>query len=262
MTDTYTIDLSVCQGIIEETRILLGIWQPGMRGTELYTIALASGHFPSMSASRLQTVISRAFAQRYLSHDGAPATRLKSLEDALSSREFTQLLFLYTCRAERVLADFVRDIYWPFYAAGRESISNEEAKAFVVRAVQEGKTATPWPESTIERMASNLTGTCGDFGLLEGGHRRVRKLLPYRIEPRIAALLAYDLHFDGLGDNRVIGHTDWALFGLERDEVLAELKRLALKGLLIVQSAGGVTRVSWSYKNMEKLIDVLAQGEF
>ena len=58
----------------------------------------------------------------------------------------------------------------------------------------------------------------------------------------------------------MLSHPDWALFGMERDDVLDEMKRLALKGLLIVQSAGGVTRISWPHKTMEELADVLAHG--
>jgi hypothetical protein len=42
--------------------------------------------------------------------------------------------------------------------------------------------------------------------------------------------------------------------------VLEELKRLSLKGMLIVQAAGDVIRISWKQPNMEALCDVLAQG--
>ena len=60
----------------------------------------------------------------------------------------------------------------------------------------------------------------------------------------------------------MLAHPDWLLFGLEREDVLAELKRLALHGLFIVQAAGEVVKISWPYKSMEELIDVLTQGEF
>ena len=45
-----------------------------------------------------------------------------------------------------------------------------------------------------------------------------------------------------------------------REDVLEEMKRLSLKGWLIVQAAGDVIRVSWKLPNMETLCDVLAQG--
>ena len=59
----------------------------------------------------------------------------------------------------------------------------------------------------------------------------------------------------------VLNHEDWKLFGLERDDVLEEMKRLSLKGLvIIIQSAGDVVRVGWKQRDMEELCDVLAKG--
>ena len=83
---------------------------------------------------------------------------------------------------------------------------------------------------------------------------------PSRLESKDAAYLAYDLHFSSLGDNSVIGHADWALFGLTRTDVRDELKRLSLKGYIIMQAAGDVSRIGWHYKNMEELTDVIAQS--
>jgi hypothetical protein len=47
------------------------------------------------------------------------------------------------------------------------------------------------------------------------------------------------------------------LFGLEKDDVLQELKRLALRGEIILQSAAAVTHIGWKYKTMEDLGDGL-----
>ena len=43
-------------------------------------------------------------------------------------------------------------------------------------------------------------------------------------------------------------------------DVLEEIKRLSLKGLLIVQAAGDVIRISWKQQDMEALCDVLTQS--
>jgi len=257
----YTTQLQAGAGLIEETHLLLELWQQGMSSSELTQAALRSGRFPNVSARRLRNIVAEAFAPRYLIDDAKPAALLKSLRDPLSRREFEQVLFLYTCRANAILSDYVRDVYWAAYSAGRSQVSNEEARTWVVRANQDGKTAHSWSAETIERVAGYLTRCCADFSLLQGGALKARRILPYWIEPRTAAILAYDLHFAGLGDNAVLVHPDWTLFGLERMDVLEELKRLALKGLLIVQSAGGVTKISWQLSSMEGLIDVLAHDE-
>ncbi len=96
--------------------------------------------------------------------------------------------------------------------------------------------------------------------MLERGSRSRRNILPLRISTCVAAYLAHELHFSGLGDNALLSHKDWQLFGLSRDEVLEEIKRLSLTGLLMVQAAGDVIRISWKQPDMEALCDVLAQG--
>ena len=257
---TYTSKLGAGLGMIEETRILLDLWNEGMDSSALNSAALNSGRFPGISARRLRNLIMDCFAPRYLVNGATPALMLKALGRALSSREYEQLMFLFTCRAHVILADFVRDVYWPAYASGHDTLNNDEARVFVVQANQDGKTSAPWSDTTIQNVAGYLTGCCADFGLLERGVRRVRRILPYHLEPRVATILGYDLHFTGISDNRVIENEDWALFGLEPADVLAELKRMALKGLVIVQAAGGATWVGWEYKSRGDMTYALAQG--
>jgi hypothetical protein len=64
----------------------------------------------------------------------------------------------------------------------------------------------------------------------------------------------------GVGDNALLTHADWKLFGLEREDVLDEIKRMSLKGLLIVQAAGDMIRISWKHQSMEALLDVITEG--
>ena len=256
----YTTQLQAGLGLIQETRLLLDIWNDGMSPGALYQQALQSGLFPNISARRLRNVVVECFAPRYLIHEGRPANYLKRLSPVFPTAELTQLFFLYTSRANRILADFVREVYWERYGAGGELVSNEDVKAFIRRGIDDGKTAVRWSESTIKRVSSYLLGCCADYGLLGKRTLNGRHIVPYRIEPKVAAYLAHDLHFAGLGDNAVTADAEWQLFGLSTDDVREEFKRLSLKGYFIHQSAGTVTHIGWKHKHMEEFVDVLAQG--
>ncbi len=63
----------------------------------------------------------------------------------------------------------------------------------------------------------------------------------------------------GLGDNQILTHEDWQLFGLTPDDVRDLLKRLSLQGLLILQSAGDVVHVGWTCKTLDELSDVITR---
>ncbi len=258
-TRFYTTRLQAGLGLIEETRLLLGIYRPGMTPVQLGAAALASGQFPLVSARRLRNVVAECFATRYLKDPGvAPA--LKNLLQRFTAAELNQLLFLYTARANPILADFVREVYWARYSAGRNDINLDDARTFVLNSVREGKTQKPWSDSTMKRVSTYLVGCCADYGLLTRTGRTQRSITAYRIQPKVAAYLAYELKFSGLGDNQIVGHPDWELFGLEREDVRELLKRLSLQGLIIFQAASHVVHIGWTYKTMEEVIDVITQG--
>jgi hypothetical protein len=255
----YTTQLQAGLGLLEETKQLLQVYQPGMSASQLYEAALASGRFPLVTARRLRNIVVECFAPRYM-RDPYVATRLKSLVDRFSPTELNQVLFIYTARANLVLADFVREVYWARYSAGRNDLQLEDARTFVANSVREGKTQKPWSETTIKRISSYLMGCCADYGLLTTTGRNQRSITACRILPKVAAYLAYDLKFSALGDNQIVSSSDWDLFGLERADVRDLLKRLSLQGLLIFQAASDVVHIGWTYKSMEELIDVIAQG--
>ncbi|RMH79238.1 MAG: DUF1819 family protein [Calditrichaeota bacterium] len=257
---TYTTRLQAGLGLIPETKQLLSLWTEGMSASELTKYALAVGAFSNISSRRLKNIVIEGFASRYLTKEEYPAKFLKRLSNKLTPRAFGQILFIFTCRANPILFDFICEVYWNAYAAGNESLTNEQSRNWVRRAIENGKTTTPWSESTVIRVGRYLTGACADFGLLENVSKDNRRIIPFYILDEVAVFLAYDLHFAGLGDNSVISHPDWGLFGLTRDDVLDELKRLALQGWFIVQSGGGVIRIDWQYNSMEEVVDVLAQG--
>jgi hypothetical protein len=87
-----------------------------------------------------------------------------------------------------------------------------------------------------------------------------REILPIRIHSSTVSYLAYTLHLNGLGDNAVIGHQNWQIFGLEPSDVREEFKRLSLNGWIIFQAAGDVVKIGWNYNSMDEVIDVIAQG--
>lgn len=256
----YDTNLAMGLGLINETKILLEAWAPHTGADELYKKVLELGLFSNVSAYRLRNIVVRCFANRYLVKDGGPAADLKRLLSNIAQPEIAQLFFIYTCRANPILADFVRTVYWGNYESAVDVITKENAEEFIRRAIDDGKTPSRWAEGQIVRMGRYLTGCCSDFVLLGGASTKGRRILPFRISPSVAAYLAYDLHFSGVGDNALLTHEDWRLFGLAREDVLEEIKRLSLKGLLIVQAAGDVIRISWKQQNMEALCDVLTQS--
>ena len=117
-TKPYMTQLQAGLGLVNETKTLLDLWAPGMTSVQLQQAALESGRFPSVTARRLRNVIVECFAPRYLVSQGAPASHMKRLAKGMTTADLTQLMLVYTSRANPVLGDFVRQIHWARYAGG------------------------------------------------------------------------------------------------------------------------------------------------
>lgn len=261
MKQQYASTINAGLGLLDDAPRLLELWQPGMTTDELRQKALQSGRFPNMTARRLRNFVVEGFGGVFLVEDGYPAKHLRVLSPVLAPATFNQLVFLHTCRRHAIIDDFVREVYWSLYATGRTHIQYEDAHQFVELAVQDGKTTTYWSEGTIKRVAGYLLSYCADFKLVEQTRKQQREIRPIRIQPTVAVYLAYDLHFQGVGDNALLTHEDWALFGLERADVLEELRRMALQKWIILQTAAGITRIDWLCDSMEDVIDVIVERE-
>lgn len=260
-TTSYTTQLQAGLGMLDETRELLSLWSPGDNATTLFQRALESGRFPSLSARRLRNIIAECFCPRYMSDGDDVTAFLRDVVHALAVNELRQLCLIYTCRANPIVADFVRQVYWSGYTAGRRLITNAQAREFVDEAIRDGRTAVSWSDTTRKRVAGYLTGTLADFGLLESAGRGDRELKAMRLEQRIAGILAYDLHFKGVADNSLVLRGEWSLFGLEPHDVTEVLKRLSLQNWLVFQSAGASVRLGWMFATRKELAGAINSGQ-
>jgi hypothetical protein len=255
----YTTQFQAGLGMIHETMDLLRLWEPGMGARDLSRKAVAEGTFARTTARRTENIVTEMFAPRYLVQDGRPAAWLKKLvERGATHEDLKQLFYLYTARAQRILYDFVAEAYWPRYATGGSHLGKNESVRFIEKALVDGRMQKRWTDSTIKRVSGYLLGVCADMGLLEEGARSDRAIRHFAIRPKVALYLAHELHFSGLGDRSVTSHPDWALFGLEPNESLNEVKKLAHDGHLIIQAAADLVQIAWKYKTMEDCIDAIA----
>ena len=172
-------------------------------------------------------------------------------------RNLFNFSFLFTCRANLILADFVSHVYWELYAGGYDYISTEHAENFILDSINEGKMEKRWEESTIKRQTSYLIGCCVDFGLLEKGRGETKQIKPFYLSDALKLYLTYDLHLSGLSDSALISHKNWSFFGFKPSDVLNELRTLSQKGFFIIQSGGGVTTISWKNFDMNDLCNAI-----
>ncbi|MEQ2007012.1 MAG: BrxA family protein [Limisphaerales bacterium] len=256
----YTTNLSKAQGMVPETLELLELWEPGMSVGALKARVRAMGALGKATQVRVDDLVGRGFAQRYLTGDGKPAEWLRHLLLTRAPRGLLrQLTLIYTARANLILHDFIREVFWPKYSSRAGEVAKQDARDFIDRAVSRGALEKRWSDSMVERVTRYLLGTLVDFELIADnrfGHRQIR---PMFIMPETVVFLAHELHFGGADDEEIVRHRDWGLFGLSPADVISSLEKAATQGHLFVQHSGSLLRVEWKHQTMEEMLDALAR---
>tara|TARA_R110002096_G_scaffold70955_6_gene169925 strand:- start:38 stop:826 length:789 start_codon:yes stop_codon:yes gene_type:complete len=256
----YTTQLAAGLGMIPETIELLRIWDPKFTASSFVDFAVSEGVFSSATARRSRNIVAEMFAPRFMAEGGDVAKRLQFLlANQFPVDGFAQLFFLQAARAQRMLADFVIEVYWPRYSAGARNLNWTDAFDFISRALDNGLMEKRWSESTIKKNSGYLVSVCADFGLLDEGRGKTRLIRHYSLRSDVLLYLLHDLRFSGLGDMSIMQHRDWALFGLEPGDVMKLVLSLSHDGHLVAQSSGSVIQISWKYKTMEDCLDALVK---
>ena len=257
----YTTELSKGQGAIPEMLAVLDVWEPGIKVVDLKQKVLDTGAIARATAVRVKDIVGRVFSSRFLKDDAKPAVNIKRLlQGGLRPSQLTQIFLIYTCRANDILNDFICEVYWDKYGAGSTYIQRQDALDFIEASTTKGIISPRWSETMMLRVARYLTGCLTDFGMAGDDKGGKRELIPFTISPLAALYLTYEIHFSGASDNTILEHPDWKLFGLEPQDVVNELQRVA-NPHFIPQYSGDLLRVSWKYKSMEDALDAIIAAE-
>lgn len=258
MTATYDSNLLKGTGLVQETLSLLDAYRPGLSKAEFARYVREYDLLGKATQARVDDVINASFARRYLSLGDDVVEALKRLRtNHVGLEAFTQLLYVYTARANPILADFVRQVYWPVKRSGSQEIRVEQTIDFIQEAQHKGLIVKPWSAITQREVARRLTACLADFKLIEPVSKVIRPFVPLDLT---VLFLTHELHFRGLSDTDLLFHPDWEVLGLNREEVVQRLQRLAQRGHFIIQYSGELLAVSWKYNTLSEAADAISRS--
>jgi len=170
-----------------------------------------------------------AINHRYLAV--APQWIAGGLMDATAagnqSPDFVSLAYLYFALRNRLVFLFVTRFLWAQWQTGGTRLTHRDALRFLYDLADEEPQVSAWHEATKKKMASTLSSSLRDFGILKGTQTR------YIQRPSIALTTAYHLlcvlHAEGKSGLEIVNDPAWRLF-LWRDadvsQTLAQLDHL------------------------------------
>ena len=79
----------------------------------------------------------------------------------------TQIFYVYTCRANKLLVDFINEVYFKKLNSGYNNLNANDPKDFIKTALSDGRINSSWSASTISKVSEHIIATLIDFELIE-----------------------------------------------------------------------------------------------
>lgn len=252
----YDTELQKAAALLDEIHELLILWEPGMEPVALTRLAMKQGSLGKISQSRVRDIVQRVFSRRLLKPSNMPARRLKVIiENELPYSFYRDVLFVYTYRAHTIMYDFLQEMYWPAFFAGREKIAGQELKNFISRKSGTDRLPNTWSDSVMARIARHLGKALASFGLFEEKRSPDRYLRHYQISKDLFRFILLEAHIDGVSDNNLLKLPDWRAFGLEMPEVVSLAQNVSSTGNdFLFQYSGDIVQFSWNFSSIEELL--------
>ena len=176
---------------------------------------------------------------------------LKRYAHIMSRACIVQIMYLLSARFDPMIRDFVLTTYWPRVKKGEFFFPSSTAFDFLVAAAQEGRPGAIGSECSLKKNSSGINGICLGYGLWRRQNKNGYLATPIIVHSNVIPLLACELHDRGLSDEAVIRHLDWALLGMNREDVLAELRSSRFTNVFLCQSNSNLVSISWKMTMME-----------
>jgi hypothetical protein len=255
MTETkYDTNLLKGTGLIEETLILLEAYEKGLSKKKFYDKVFELDLLSKSTENRAKDIVKKVFFRRFWEDEMEIPHFLKMLRrNFISIDILRQIILIYTCRANPILGDFIKEVYFNFIKKSFQKLESSDPKDFIKEAIKDGSIEKPWSDSTIKKVSEHMIACLIDFGFID----RSKNILQVQLFDTTANYLAHELHFRGLTDDQILHHPDWRLFDLDYLGVAEKLQRISWQGHFLFQYSGELLRISWKYKTMEEFIDGL-----
>ena len=247
----YNSNLLKGTGLIQEMLILIDADDSSEPYLDFQQRVVSDDLLSKSTENRVIDIVRNIFKDRFLGYEiNIPEVLKEMREEYVSMSVLTQIFFLYICRANKLLVDFIIEVYYKKLNSGYHDLKSSDPKDFIKVALADGRINTSWSESTMSKVSEHIIATLIDFELIE----RNKTIINFRIIDLTANYLAHELHFRGISDNSIWHHEDWKLYGLMPNDVISIFERLANQGTFIMQFSGELLSISWKNKSMNEFI--------
>ena len=256
-TSTYSTKIIKAGALLADTKTLLAYWDRTLSVEQNLDRFRRENLFGKTSRSRMEDILT-IFKQRYLRNAEVLHALLVFAQTGFPAESLERILYFLALQSDPLLHDAVTELLVPTYERGRQELLTVEVVRWLQQQVADGRTAQPWGEYTVERVAQGVMATLRDFGLLHGAtHKRIMPpFMPTAAFSFIALLRYRDLQ----AGERLLRDPEWQLFLLSDLAVERLFAAAHQEHWLEYYAAGRVIRIQFPTSSLEEYARALTQG--
>lgn len=251
----YSSKIIKAGALLSDTKLLLETWDEEKGVQENLELARTGNVFGKASRSRVEDVLA-IFRQRYLQDPDLLRALVVMTRGGFPSDVLDRILYFQSVSSDPLLRDFVSEALFDWAFRTDREVHFQEAKRWVEKQVEAGRTERPWSEEVQKRVVQGILSTLRDFGLLEGQSKK-RVAYPY-VPNEAFAFVALQLYFGGTSGERLLKAPAWRLFLLPENMVERFFLVAHQEGLLEYHAAGSVIRTGFPANSLEGYAHFLA----
>jgi hypothetical protein len=252
----YTSRIIKASALVPDTKTLFLHWEDACSAEDNLRRVRADNLLVKASLARVDDVL-RILRRRYLRDPDVTEALSGLVKARFPAQSVEQILYWFTARADRLLADAVTEIVYARLLSGRSDTPISAIEAQLHEWSGSGLTETRWSTETVNRVAQGVLATLRDFGILEGEvNKRIR---PKPLMLEAFAFAACDLHRGGRTGRTLVTSPEWKLFLMDDIAVERELLLAHQADLLHYEAAGTVVRIDFPARTLRNYARLLIE---
>mgnify|MGYP003778482967 CR=1 FL=1 len=256
MAPIYSSRIIKASALIPDTRLLLAEWDLTQSASHNLERVRRQNVLGKASRKRVNDILT-ILRQRYFADPDVGAALVTLAQRHKPAEWLDPLLYFFAAQSDRTLHDVVVDVLYPRRLAGYTDLPVHVVERAIRTWVAEGRTTSPWGDSTVERVAQGVMATLRDFGVLAGTARK--SLTPIYLPAPAFVLAALWLHGRERSGQLVLTSDEWRLFFLPVEGVERFFIEAHQQHLLVYDAAGSVVRIEFPADTLTEYVHVLLE---
>jgi len=254
----YNCSIGNRGALINETKQIFKLHAQGLTLLEIRKKVMEENVLGKRYLARLKDIYEVTKRRYFNQLNAAQLSTLSAfLNSKLNEAAKDSVLFFHLCRFDQLLFDFTTSYVFQKYENGAAGISKLDFEAFLKQQERSHPEIQRWSAYTRAKLGRGVLAALADFNLLKGSKQKEFKRVYLSLEAFL--YLCYYLKDSGLSPKEIINSSNFRLYLLDKDDVIALFSEATKRGYLEFNYQGDIYNLKFACKTLKEFVDAITR---